>query len=1030
MAVIKHVIVLMMENRSFDEYFGTFPGAAGFNDTNNAQAFTQPWGSIGTLQPFRKSTFTSTGLITQQLGHDWFTMHTAVKNGPNGAVNNMNFFLSQTLEGWGAQAPNGVMAYFAANDIPYQWALAQYFVLCDNYFCSALAGTEANRLFLVGGTNYDPESFAHSGPGGENYQTSPGSSPDVVTYNESMADVPWPNYLADLHEWQLANPPGSQPLYRIYDDSNWQFNWNYSNQDSTGQSINPFVNYGPYTDSSGNTIWLGNGIQSGGQTLDPNCQAPNVNGAPDVPLNPPPILNDNRPLFAQHVLPDPSNPGNPSPVLATLTWIAPPVLYSEHPPGISGFVGDGGWSPATGALYMAYIVDALMNSQFWEETVLIITWDETDTHFDHVPPPLNTDSSAEPFVFESQSPDDKTSVSVAGINYNAPIGAGMRVPAIIVSPYTIGKGVCHEPMDHTSILRLMTTVSGIPCKNGTGKPANDGTGVTQPSKFRIDTFRNMADVIGDLAGQEGSPPQPLPPVSVASQFLSNAIARYKAQGGPDSGGEAADPTPPSPIPLPVTQSIEVIMTAGSYDLAQVQALAGGQAQATIPNALSVLLIGFEPDELTDSHAVGQFSTVNVSGSSGSIRAPAINFSPSLGITTSNVSVDKDPYSIPTASGVPSVFTFTYDVVLSDLSTIFPPVPPGQGVPPAATVIVVNAVFQSDATFTAKAEIELVSAPDPQFYKNFIDDTTWLSGELVVFSLPAGKSMFNAPSLGDPQHPTQATSSDALNFINEVIENLNSGMAPKSSFDALSAPEAANPVSLLLTQPGDIPVYNFALARVYMNSPNGADNVRVFFRSGRASISACTYDASGTNTGPSSTPAFYRSNPAVGHRTGVDDTKIPLLGVQSVVPPSGGNATFEYTSIPFFATKRVNFDDLSMPMTDQPADSPLLQGTGTGQGNVRKILPASGGTPSVAYFGCWLDVNQDVPLIPTTVPASSSDWDGPFSGLDPKPIHTAFTGDFHQCLIAEISFDPITIPYGDVPGYSAWLAQRNLALVTS
>jgi len=66
---IKHVVILMQENRSFDEYFGTFPGAAGFQDP--AGAFTDQYGN-GIL-PFRMSTFTSSGLQRDGNGHDWDT---------------------------------------------------------------------------------------------------------------------------------------------------------------------------------------------------------------------------------------------------------------------------------------------------------------------------------------------------------------------------------------------------------------------------------------------------------------------------------------------------------------------------------------------------------------------------------------------------------------------------------------------------------------------------------------------------------------------------------------------------------------------------------------------------------------------------------------------------------------------------------------------------------------------------------------------------------------------------------------------
>jgi hypothetical protein len=82
----------------------------------------------------------------------------------------------------------------------------------------------------------------------------------------------------------------------------------------------------------------------------------------------------------------------------------------------------------------------------------------------------------------------------------------------------------------------------------------------------------------------------------------------------------------------------------------------------------------------------------------------------------------------------------------------------------------------------------------------------------------------------------------------------------------------------------------------------------------------------------------------------------------------------------------------------------------------------------AYFGCWLDINQPIPLFPPSVDPNQID--GPFDQSPSSgngPILSAFMNDMHQCLVAEISYDPISIPNGDNPQYSAWLAQRNLGL---
>jgi hypothetical protein len=246
------------------------------------------------------------------------------------------------------------------------------------------------------------------------------------------------------------------------------------------------------------------------------------------------------------------------------------------------------------------------------------------------------------------------------------------------------------------------------------------------------------------------------------------------------------------------------MPVGSYDLAEVTAAANGGSTATFSRALSVVVYGFEPNELVNANALGMLST-GIPSPTGpcTTRVPAIAFSNGfITAVPSEIAIDQDPSQVTTTTtgcpidpGVPYTFTFTYDLVFSNFDRIFPPTPSGQGTPGTTNVYTVNASFQVDATFTATAELELVSTDDPQFYKNFFQETAYLSGELVVFSLPGGGSMFNA-TLGDPQHPPLATGTDALTFIQAVIANLNLGIG-ESDFDALNTDEAANALPLAI-----------------------------------------------------------------------------------------------------------------------------------------------------------------------------------------------------------------------------------------
>jgi phospholipase C len=148
---IEHVVVLMLENRSFDHYFGTYRGVRGFNDQGRF-AQPPPPGGQGAVLPFHLDTITTGGSCTNDITHDWGPMHQAWNGG--------------AMDGWAiahaqADGPDGVtaMGYYTRADLPYYYALADAFTICDAYHCSVLGPTDPNRLFSMAATN-DPAGAA------------------------------------------------------------------------------------------------------------------------------------------------------------------------------------------------------------------------------------------------------------------------------------------------------------------------------------------------------------------------------------------------------------------------------------------------------------------------------------------------------------------------------------------------------------------------------------------------------------------------------------------------------------------------------------------------------------------------------------------------------------------------------------------------------------------------------------------------------------------------------------------------------
>ncbi len=204
LGAVEHVIFLMQENRSFDHYYGTYRGVRGFDDhpRGSLGAFSQPYPANTTRPPHgRQLPFhldVSTGLAecTHDLTHNWLPQHRCRAGGTMDAF--VEVHTSPTYEGptYGTLT----MGYYTRADLPYYYALADAFTICDGYHCSVLGPTHPNRLMAVSGT-VDP-SGAHGGP--------------VLVTNSSPTarySVDWPTMPEVLEDagvsWKVYNPQGT-----------------------------------------------------------------------------------------------------------------------------------------------------------------------------------------------------------------------------------------------------------------------------------------------------------------------------------------------------------------------------------------------------------------------------------------------------------------------------------------------------------------------------------------------------------------------------------------------------------------------------------------------------------------------------------------------------------------------------------------------------------------------------------------------------------------------------------------------------
>ena len=150
---VEHVVILIQENRSFDHYFGAYRGVRGFSDRSAAFQQSDPENTtkppVGALLPFHLDTSTTNAACTHDITHDWVPQHQSWNNGA------MDGFVTSRLP---INSNDAVlsMGYYTRADLPYYYALADAFTICDNYFCSVIGPTDPNRLYTMA-ASLDPD---------------------------------------------------------------------------------------------------------------------------------------------------------------------------------------------------------------------------------------------------------------------------------------------------------------------------------------------------------------------------------------------------------------------------------------------------------------------------------------------------------------------------------------------------------------------------------------------------------------------------------------------------------------------------------------------------------------------------------------------------------------------------------------------------------------------------------------------------------------------------------------------------------
>jgi phospholipase C len=391
---VERIVVLMQENRSFDHYFGTMRGVRGYGDPHpvtlptGKSVFHQPDGSQEVL-PFHPDV-ANTGLaFLEDLDHGWDGGHNALNHG--------------LYDQWVANKTPPTMAYLTRQDIPFHYALADAFTVCDGYHCSLLGPTDPNRYYMWTGST-----------GGAGVGGGPVIANDEIGYS-------WTTYPERLQRAGVS--------WKIYQDAGDGLDA----ADVWGWTGDPYI--GNYGDNSLLYFAQYQNARPGDPLYDRARTGTNAKGGED-------FFHVLRSDVVESTLP-------------AVSWVVAPEAYTEHP----------NWPANYGAWYVAQVLDALTaNPDVWRTTTLFITYDENDGFFDHIVPPYAPATAADGASTVDSALEIYHGVSGlpgATVGQPGPYGLGQRVPMIVVSPWSKGGFVTSEVLDHTSIIRFIEQRFGV-----------------------------------------------------------------------------------------------------------------------------------------------------------------------------------------------------------------------------------------------------------------------------------------------------------------------------------------------------------------------------------------------------------------------------------------------------------------------------------------------------------------------------------------------------------------------------------------
>ena len=491
----EHIVLLMQENRSFDHTYGTLQGVRGYNDPRaitipgNNRVWLQQNKEGETYLPFRFDIRGTKITWMDSLPHSWSNQVDARNDGK------YNGWLDHKHSGDKEYAAMPLtLGYYTRADIPFYYSLADAFTICDQHFCSSLTGTTPNRLYFWTGTirekpdekaqanvwNEDadfstmvswktfPERLEENGISWKIYQNElsvgVGFEGEEDAWLANFGDNPLeyfsqyhvklhPEYIAalpkmaeqlqaELDKRQQKLPaldPGSKEAGQLEEEIKWiKKNLEINAADQKNCTREKFEQLSSFEKNIHQKAFVTNRNDPFYHQLSTiTYKEGEEERTVKVPKGD--VLHQFRKDVESGQLP-------------AVSWLVAPQNFSDHP--------SSAWY---GAWYISEAMDILTkNPEVWKKTIFILTYDENDGYFDHVPPFVaphpykkETGLTSKNIHTGVEYVADEEQQSIKDEARVSPIGLGYRVPLVIASPWSRGGWVNSEVFDHTSSLRFL-----------------------------------------------------------------------------------------------------------------------------------------------------------------------------------------------------------------------------------------------------------------------------------------------------------------------------------------------------------------------------------------------------------------------------------------------------------------------------------------------------------------------------------------------------------------------------------------------